>query len=532
MSQPSKDHQTINIDGYSIHRLIGKGGMAYVYEATQESLGRKVAIKVLNESLNDEFSERFIREGKIIATLNNRNVITVYDIAKVHDGRYYIAMEYLEGGDLQKNSEQKLPSLLALKIIKQVAEALSVVHRNGIVHRDIKPANILFRKDGTVVLSDFGIAKHVESKDSDLTQVGTALGSPSYSSPEQATSKPIDHRSDLYSLGVVLLQLLTGKNPFKGDSYTETVVNHMQMEIPQLSPPNDKYQRFIERLLAKDPTERPDSADEVCMELTSFIKQLEDSGNNRDIQVDSNPEQNSKTQILKLGVYAVVACALLLLGLFFGFVYESETDKKIKAIIAQAEAATKSGNLISPEQESAGYYYKQILLLDDENEIARSGLRDIIEYTLVTANIKKQSNQLVEPDKDNAVYFYQKVLSFSPKNDEAKAGLQEIIENLLTQAQIRFNNDRLSKPERDNAYYFYQQVLLIEQDNQPAKVGVSNILSRFFELVEQSARQGRYAKAHALIDRALEVDPHNEQFQALKKQIRKPNVIERFIEIF
>ena len=189
--------------------------MSSVYLATQESLGRKVAIKVLRETGNEEFRERFVREGKFIAALNHPNIITIHDIGQLKDGRYYIAMEYVEGGDLTQYENQQLPPKVALTITKQIADVLHVVHANGIVHRDIKPANILFRKNGTVILSDFGIAKELKGLDSDITQEGAALGSPSYSSPEQSLGKEIDFRSDFYSLGVVLLQMLTGQNFLK-----------------------------------------------------------------------------------------------------------------------------------------------------------------------------------------------------------------------------------------------------------------------------------------------------------------------------
>ena len=200
--------QLLVIPGYQVRGHLGKGGMAEVYLATQESLHRKVAIKVLLSTDDQAFSQRFIKEGHIVASLHHPSIITIYDINQLADGRHYLTMEFVAGGDLAQHKGEVFELARALRIVRQVASGLAVVHDQGLVHRDIKPANILFRTDGTAVITDFGVAKEVEL-DTDLTQFGIAVGSPSYSSPEQAQCQALDARSDIYSFVLILLDMIT-----------------------------------------------------------------------------------------------------------------------------------------------------------------------------------------------------------------------------------------------------------------------------------------------------------------------------------
>jgi len=206
------------IPGYTVHGLLGQGGMAEVWLATQESLQRKVAIKLLLDTSDDQFTRRFIREAHIVASLHHPAIVTIHDIGQLADGRHYLAMEFLGGGDLAQFKGHALAPERVLAIARQVAAGLDIIHDKGLVHRDLKPANLLFRDPDHIVISDFGIARNPDI-DSDLTQEGVVVGSPAYSSPEQSQCQALDRRSDLYSLGVILAELLLGRNPFRGDSY-------------------------------------------------------------------------------------------------------------------------------------------------------------------------------------------------------------------------------------------------------------------------------------------------------------------------
>ncbi len=221
---------------YTGAQPIGRGGMGEIFRATDTSLGRAVAVKVLAERYAQDASvrERFTREALAVARLSgNPNIVTIYDVG-VHEDRPFIVMEYLAGGSL----EQKLASDgvqspgQALEWLEQTAGALDAAHREGVVHRDVKPANLLLDRHGRVHVADFGIASAAGL--SSLTQTGTVLGTASYLSPEQAQGERTTAASDLYSLGIVAFELLTGRRPFEGDSVAAEAVAHVTGEVPSV----------------------------------------------------------------------------------------------------------------------------------------------------------------------------------------------------------------------------------------------------------------------------------------------------------
>lgn len=246
----------MQIPGFDIDGEIGEGAMATVYLATQRSLERKVALKVMAASLAEDpsFCERFLREGRTLARLSHPHIATIHDIGNVGP-LYYMAMEYLPSGTLKERIGAGLAAEYGLVYIRQIAAALGYAHAQGLVHRDVKPANILFRADGTAVLSDFGIAKSLDDR-TQFTQAGFAVGTPSYMSPEQARGQDIDGRADLYALGVVLYEILAGRLPYSGPDALSTALAHLTEPLPELPLQHDRYQGILSRLLAKDPAER------------------------------------------------------------------------------------------------------------------------------------------------------------------------------------------------------------------------------------------------------------------------------------
>jgi serine/threonine-protein kinase len=237
---------------YEIVGPLGKGGMATVYQAYQPSLDREVAIKIMADQYASDpaFAERFRREARSIARLRHPNILTVYDAGE-NDGILYIVMELIEGATLKEEINGKPTSIeKAGKIIEQIGSALHYANKAGIIHRDVKPSNVLIDSSGRAVLSDFGIAKMAEAK-TQLTSTGTGVGTPDYMSPEQAMGEELDARSDEYSLGVMLYEMLTGRPPFTGDTPIAVVMGHVSKPLPSARQLNPDIPPSVERVMNK-----------------------------------------------------------------------------------------------------------------------------------------------------------------------------------------------------------------------------------------------------------------------------------------
>ncbi|MDX6481585.1 MAG: eukaryotic-like serine/threonine-protein kinase [Gaiellaceae bacterium] len=261
---------------YRIVRKLGAGGMADVYLAEDQELGRRVAIKILNgrHANDDQFIERFRREAKNAAALNHPNIVSIYDRGEAED-TYYIAMEYLDGRTLKELvvGRGPAPVKVAVEYARQILSALRFAHKHGIVHRDIKPHNVLVDREGRIKVTDFGIARAGTSQ---MTEAGSIVGTAQYLSPEQARGTEVDQRSDLYSLGIVLYELLTGQTPFDGNTPVEIAMKHLSATPRPASQlrrdiPRD-LDMVIMRALAKDPAARYQSADEMEADLDRALR--------------------------------------------------------------------------------------------------------------------------------------------------------------------------------------------------------------------------------------------------------------------
>lgn len=263
------------IPGYNIESLLGKGGMASVFKAKQQSFGREVALKVYislaeaseaeDDGSEEGFGQRFMQESQIIAKLHHSHIVQVYDVG-LHDGHYYISMEYLHGGNLAKKLALGITLAETVTLIKQAASALDFAHRKRIVHRDIKPENMMFREDGAMVLTDFGIAKELESQ-SNLTQTGLVIGTPKYMSPEQIRGDDVDHRTDIYALGIVFFRCLTNYLPFDGKDIVVTSFLQHNEPVPRLPEEVACFQPIINCMLEKMPEQRFQQAGEIVRAL-------------------------------------------------------------------------------------------------------------------------------------------------------------------------------------------------------------------------------------------------------------------------
>ena len=253
-----------HIPGYTIKRQLGQGGMATVYLATQQSLDRSVAIKVMAaEALRDEVSkQRFENEARTIAQLAHPGIVGIHEVGRTDDGRMYYVMPYLANGDLSKRDLRDDEARVA-DILRSLLSALGMAHARGIVHRDVKRENVLFDAGDRPLLTDFGIATSRAGDNSRLTSAGTALGSSAYMAPEQARGVRVDARADLYSLGVLAYELLTGQLPYRADDALAMALMHAQDAIPRLPQGKQHWQAFIDRAMAKSPDGRFANAQEM-----------------------------------------------------------------------------------------------------------------------------------------------------------------------------------------------------------------------------------------------------------------------------
>ncbi len=270
MQQGSNNDDTNSLIGKSLGQFrvverIGAGGMATVFKAYQPTLDRYVAIKVLPayHARDPVFFKRFVQEARSVAKLTHPNIVQIHDFDE-QDGVTYIVMEYVDGGTLKDRLKRPLPVAEAADFMIQAAEGLGCAHANGIIHRDVKPANMLVRRDGHLLLSDFGIARILEST-SNLTRVGTGIGTPQYMSPEQGTGQQVERRSDIYSLGIVMFHCLTGRVPFTADNPLSITVKHMNEPLPidRLTAEGvpAPIMAVVQKMTAKQPADRYQSAE-------------------------------------------------------------------------------------------------------------------------------------------------------------------------------------------------------------------------------------------------------------------------------
>jgi len=263
----STDLKATEID-YKFVRLIGQGAMSHVYLAERKSDKMSLVLKVLdkNRSPSQVMVQRFVQEAELIAELNSPFVVKVYDYG-LTDDYGFIAMEFFSRGDLKQRMERELSPEIAINYMTHIAYGLAAIHKIGIIHRDLKPANIMFRGDDSLALADFGISKRIDANE-DLTTMGQILGTPHYMSPEQGEGRLVDIRSDIYSAGVLLFELLTGEKPFKGSTPASLIYQHVHGDIPKLPHVISSFQEIVDKSLAKKPDDRFQTASE-------FIKVLE-----------------------------------------------------------------------------------------------------------------------------------------------------------------------------------------------------------------------------------------------------------------
>lgn len=254
------------LPGYELVRVLSEGDISSVYLARARNSGEVMVLKVLRQvpdAGTERHFDRFLQEYELIAQLDHPNVVRIFDLG-VADDHAYIAMEYCSRGSLKRRIIAGIDSAQALAWLQVIAGALGALHAAGICHRDLKPTNIMFREDGSLVLIDFGLAKQARFK-AGITGTGAIFGTPYYMSPEQGNGSIVDQRSDLYSLGVVFYEMLTGRRPYEGDVAMAVIIQHREAPVPQLPAGLQHFQPLVDRLLAKRPEDRFQSVEEVLV---------------------------------------------------------------------------------------------------------------------------------------------------------------------------------------------------------------------------------------------------------------------------
>lgn len=512
----------ITFSGYKVIRQLGKGASASVHLAVQENLNRRVAIKVMRHQYSDDenFSLRFKREGRIIAQLTHPHIVPVYDVGENEDN-LYMSMEYLPGKDLREKSKE-LTVQQALGYLIDLATALNYAHGKGYVHRDVKPENILFRANGEIVLTDFGIARPAESL-THMTVTGVLMGTPSYMSPEQIDGRELDGRSDLYALGAILFEMLTGHVPYQSDSIVNVGLQHLTADIPTLPKSTSKLQDLINTLLAKEPSDRPKSGIELVQLLRKRLQTLDKTLLETRLPAmwSDAPEQKAymsemlfkpKRRHWSFWLAPLVFISIAALG-YFQFSQNTLTDtssanttpeKKVENIplkteepelvpwqeeLVQAERLREEGVLWSEQGNGALTLYRRVLEADPDNIVASNAVLMILtqfssdvdnaiyeaDYDLAENLIEQMT--LIWPDSERVVQLRDKLqdsvtLAQQESLRQEAQAKQQRINSLLVKSRQAILQNQYTNPAEQNALFFYRQVLAIEPQNQLANQGI------------------------------------------------------------
>ncbi len=489
--------QLIAIPGYRIEREIGSGAMAKVYLAIHENLERQVALKVMSTDLQGDktFCDRFIKEARIMGRLVHPYIITVYDSGS-YAHQYYLAMEYIPNGTtLKERIRNGLPIQQALNFLKPIASALGFAHQQGFVHRDVKPANVLIRPDGTPLLADFGIAKSFSADATQMTQAGWTVGTPNYMSPEQALGGQLDARSDLYSLGVMFYEMLTGSKPYSSP------IEHIQSPLPQLPMPLRPYQPLIDRLMAKRPDDRFSSAEELIAAIDALlVRGPQDSeatqlsapsestviskpttvresntrlmsstrsGPRTATQPDlENSEAGAYTQVMAnvaqkriaRSRYGLVLAGVGALGVGVAVMsYPALWQEALRGLSSEVTSppqipggtpSLRELAVVAPERPTTPGPEVRATPSPQTNPVLGSPTtndQSRIRRLLIIANVHRDTGFLTDPPGSNALEAYEQILAIDPNNEEALRGLDEIAYHFYTLAlEARQNGEPLT----------------------------------------------------------------------------------------
>lgn len=529
----------LELPGYKIEKQIGKGGMARVYLAVHEGLHREVAIKVMSKHLDEDagFSERFMREARIVANLNHQNIVTVYDV-NVYDGYHYIAMEYLPGGiTLDHKIKQGISPRDGIETIKQVAAALGYAHSKGIVHRDVKPENIMYREDGSAVLTDFGIARSTSSV-TKMTATGTVIGTPHYMSPEQAQGQELGSFADIYSLGVVLYEVLTGKIPYDADSSIAIVFKHITEAVPTLESELSIYQPVLDRMMSKDKETRYHNCDEIIADINSLMSGGDASNatmiNNATVinqAVQAGSRQNKTTVIAgqqaskpknRFLIPAIAAGVLVVASAAGYIVYDQNQNAEQQQRLAQARQQQEQKLLEEKQQRAAKLAAEKADALKAEKlkaqQLAAQNKADEQKQDEASRLAEKKkaeeekAKQLAALERSKAEAERQAKLK--AEREQAERAQQKKITGLFARAESQLLNTQLKA-----AYESFQEVLKLDRGNSRAKSGITRVADRYLALAKSSAIANDFDKANNYMSSVIQIAPTHSKLSSTQQEI-------------
>jgi cytochrome c-type biogenesis protein CcmH/NrfG/tRNA A-37 threonylcarbamoyl transferase component Bud32 len=543
---------------------LGKGAMGIVYKARDPVIDREVAIKTLSaEGREDaDLRERFTREARSAGILHHPNIITVYDVGE-EKGIPFLALEYLEGRTLQDviDSDETISLAEKVRIIEQVGSGLHYAHERGVIHRDIKPENVMILEDGTAKITDFGIAR---SESTDKTKPGVVLGSVGYMAPEQIKGLTLDRRADVFSLGIVAYELLTGQRAFPGDNIP-AVMNQILNTNP--TPPSaaarevpGEVDEIIAKALMKDRDDRYATAEEFIESLKSVVGPEEgeaEEEEQKEIRIEEifgeaefeEPEEEVPAR--PMSPATVLFIFLLIVGvgagLFFGYMkYTDMKEREFQEMMAQElDIALMFFN--QGRYEEAIEKYDAILEKDPHNSEAMArrqqaqGRRDRLAQI---PPLRDQAAAAVAAGNlPAAIEVYQKILAINPRDPEAVLRIAELkqrierqqkVGEILSEAQQAFE-----RGEYSDAAALWEQVLELNPANEEARLGMDEVkkrltgkpeLDKLSEEAEKLFQQQEYTRAIALWEQILRVQPEKESLRELIRRARALSALKDQLE--
>ena len=447
------------VPGHRLVRPLGRGGMATVYLAIQSSLGRPVAVKIL-QAATDETITRFEQEARTIARLQHPHIVAIYEVGRTSDGQLYYTMPYLPNGDLSKVDLRDSPSRIAA-VIRALAGALGHAHKQGIVHRDVKPENVLFDQHRRALLTDFGIARASDSLR--VTREGATMGSSGYMSPEQARGQDIDGRSDLYSLGVVCYELLSGDLPFRGADALSTAIAHIEQPVPRLPPLKRAWQPFLDKALAKSPEARFQNAEEMVVALDAVDGRRTSP---RPVVPATPPRPQFHLPRFKLPHVRLPAMPGIRLPRV-----QLSSPRMVRrygpallmlAALVVVSAAALSWRSHSTRATTAPVPAPLPVALGAQTPAGHQVAAGPA-IAIPTAAIR---TDLAPP-----------AVAVPVEASSVDSGQVAQVAELLAQADVLFTQDHLTMPAKDSAAARYQAVLKLEPDNRSAHTGIGRIMA-------------------------------------------------------